>query len=1564
MASISETNTETTLQLYANPLLIQDKQLALFEEHVFDGKRVLDGNNVFTFGLEMGATLTAGIVNEMANNFQSLYPARAQTMSDLYRHLSDYDYVDMFSTPATTTIELMFERNFLIDNAPTDGDEDGALKVIIPEFSTFTIGNHIFGIHYPIEIKIRKAYKSDGITIDYDRCMFHCIWNTETVNPLYRLNTNILEHRMFNKEGLSFLCIQVPIQQFAIDIKKEDSIASTGFLKRFSYSNRFYAIRVFHYWNNQWVEMAETLSDVIYNPQILTAKVKVLSDIHTVEVSIPQSYFTAGLVGNRVMCMIYTTEGAMDVDIRNYNTNQFSASFLIDDTVVDDTYSAFLKRIPMLQVIPLASRISNGSNGKTFEEMKNRVMNSVGGDDLLVTPKQLEAHLSDTGFKVSKYIDNITDRIYLASKEITDANSDVVGAGEFMTTFNNEILAGAGEAYDTILPLSDGKSYMIMPSSIFKYDVKTDSMIPMSRYDRKNLFNDKTTEYIINELNTNNYTFTPFHIKLDTKNESPIAGTFDLMNPTVSNVTFVGENKYTSTQVSMYGSVLMHIDQGTNGYKLTVALYKTDDLKGTRVRDGLTDNLAVILRTNTIDGAPMYIRGKYIGVNSDDKDLVEFHIVTKYDITKRDDIDTRSFTLINDTAHDVSTNYVNLTQDYELLFFAHRSFITDTDAITESNNQGYIPKEILSANMVWLATQKLTISLGEAISSVRNNVFMTLTGKEYKSYNTTEFATYNSDVYERYTEDVTDATGLIIHHKGELVIDENGKLRIKHRTGDLIITSSDSESIGLKNPSCVITHTRTDADGNNIGSSQTIFLDSDHLSKVAEPSNNWYPVRAFTVPVTINQGTIDERVVNKWKLIYSGSTSRASIIETKDLLKYIIDTIDENRSDLMLENTLNKKRSSHINPMTNLYVLDNPVPGSFVYVNNSTIDDSVPTYWAYLNHDNKYVIDNNVVHSREDFITHINANRTPDEPRIDTVGAVYMRDTEFSDYDFTPYISEHNLCLMFKDLDDLDNNVAGAISEEAIRIKYDVDSIIFENLKKFRDPWIKLLETRGDNTWSFETMSSIPAGFTIVREYWNNRSYINFNNTLSIRTHGVGIQTTVSGIEALAYIQERSVNQYDIEQFDDMSGLDYVDNETNYRLVWIDNYNPNADNSAVSTVSLINDIDINEAEGEKVGALLWSTHLGDHKHYVVVTGPSFIKCYNELMSRPTMSGYIYETKVLTPTNAIFNPYRESTDITLLEGFTKPNGEEVIVEENTEIDAYKKFIENSTNWRLDERYIAVVSSTKKPELLFTEVAWHSNWPWEMTNWTVDYNRTSGEVVGKNITSAGVYMDIDRNNKDAKVVHYVGDVILDEFGKPSIEDTTIRNTIYHVSATHCDYKLTMSADKEYKMFRPDIEQLLRGYYNLLEATRPMLLERTNLYYTPIKSMGYGKFKGANGEIIDFPLEVSVDLRIHITPTTAGSSDSKDLIRNNVIQMIEQHMTSGNISCTMLAEQIRQTMSDTVLYVDVLGINGNHNVQTLVSADPSQSSVRLKSILVLRDDNTIGIEKAVNIEWAIMQ
>ena len=107
MPIITDSASEQALQAYSHPLSLQAKAISELEKRVLDGNVVSDVNNVFTFLTEFSSTLTANAVNEACNCFHSLYPENAQSSTDLYKHLSDFDYIGLFATPATTTVELV-----------------------------------------------------------------------------------------------------------------------------------------------------------------------------------------------------------------------------------------------------------------------------------------------------------------------------------------------------------------------------------------------------------------------------------------------------------------------------------------------------------------------------------------------------------------------------------------------------------------------------------------------------------------------------------------------------------------------------------------------------------------------------------------------------------------------------------------------------------------------------------------------------------------------------------------------------------------------------------------------------------------------------------------------------------------------------------------------------------------------------------------------------------------------------------------------------------------------------------------------------------------------------------------------------------------------------------------------------------------------------------------------------------------------------------------------------------------------------------------------------------------
>ena len=104
--------------LYNNPTELSAVMLNLVSNKLLNGRAIEDPNSPFLLSIEMTASISAGIIEQNTNQFAALYPRRAQTFEDLYKTISDYEFLDIYASPATTTMSLILEKNQLMDRAP------------------------------------------------------------------------------------------------------------------------------------------------------------------------------------------------------------------------------------------------------------------------------------------------------------------------------------------------------------------------------------------------------------------------------------------------------------------------------------------------------------------------------------------------------------------------------------------------------------------------------------------------------------------------------------------------------------------------------------------------------------------------------------------------------------------------------------------------------------------------------------------------------------------------------------------------------------------------------------------------------------------------------------------------------------------------------------------------------------------------------------------------------------------------------------------------------------------------------------------------------------------------------------------------------------------------------------------------------------------------------------------------------------------------------------------------------------------------------------------------------
>ena len=127
-----------------NPLDIQYKALEELENRTKGTYTIADSNSSFCNLLEFGSSIAAACMQEIDNVvIPGIYAKRAQTFKSISRHMSDFDYVNLFSTPSSVTLVLQLDTITLMDQA-LDYNEYYK-KAVIPEDSVFTIGSYEFG---------------------------------------------------------------------------------------------------------------------------------------------------------------------------------------------------------------------------------------------------------------------------------------------------------------------------------------------------------------------------------------------------------------------------------------------------------------------------------------------------------------------------------------------------------------------------------------------------------------------------------------------------------------------------------------------------------------------------------------------------------------------------------------------------------------------------------------------------------------------------------------------------------------------------------------------------------------------------------------------------------------------------------------------------------------------------------------------------------------------------------------------------------------------------------------------------------------------------------------------------------------------------------------------------------------------------------------------------------------------------------------------------------------------------------------------------------------------------
>lgn len=749
------------------PAMIQKDALDYLNVLLNGQVDVVDPSNPFVFSMEMAAVMTSGAMAKDQVRTRLQYPSVAQTPTDLYPHMSDWDYIDIFAKPSQTTLGFAFSKDEIVGKMVID-ETTGISMVVIPRNSTVTVAGITFTLQYPIQI---RQLQHGGLQVMYDA--------TQTT-PLQTLDTNVIDWEIRRVSGIDMLYFEIPLYQMTLTSQTAPTTSAQTFKMTYQMTYQYYFTRVWYQnADGTWTEMLTTMTPEVFDVTKPTAVVTVTGQLVTV--TIPNIYMTSGQLGStKIRCDFYETLGDISIDMGAYPSSAFTAKWTAVDANDLTEFTAPMNTLQIAQIMGDSVTLG-GAAALDFATLRDRVINNATGPiNLPITPAQIQAKLNENGYSVVKNVDNITNRTYLATKPMpTPTNPELITAAassiETITTSMTQ-LASLSTVVD------NGASVTITPDTIYK---NVNGVIQIASAAEIAALKTLAPSQRALAVNQSNYYYTPWHYVLDTSGVEFAMRAYYLDGPSAITTIYKDDNDTTGLQVSTGSYKLIRT---SSGYQLQIKTASSAAYKA------LPDSqVAVQLAFVPVGEQDLaYLNGVLEGLDPTSGERVfTFDLSTTFNIDSNDYIELTKFLMYTTDPRVVKGA---LTTSFNLIYST--SAPMDPAQFRASKFDKYLGLFLIPTTSVGIQWEQIRLQFGSSLTTLWTRARSVIGSIPYKTYATDVPRLYTEDVYQANADGsyITFVDGkptmTILHHKGDPQLDANGNPIMDHHAGDVMTDAS------------------------------------------------------------------------------------------------------------------------------------------------------------------------------------------------------------------------------------------------------------------------------------------------------------------------------------------------------------------------------------------------------------------------------------------------------------------------------------------------------------------------------------------------------------------------------------------------------------------------------------------------------------------------------------------------------------------------------------------------------------------------------------------------------
>lgn len=724
--------------------------------------------NPMILGLEAAAHLGAMASSSCEAVSRYLYSEMADAPEELYRHMSDADYVGRFATPSRAPFKIVLGVDDIRKLAVSTGEGD-VRKLVIPKHTQMEVGGVYFTQQYPLDIRVLPR---GGLQLAYD---------VTDVSPLYSLESNVVDYQLANMENIEGgsgegLVIEYPLYQFEIASQTFTLGAGGQVAHEYSFSNQFYHCRAYQADDGvNWKECSTTHADQVYDPSKLTVLLRV--EGQKLRVTIPNIYFTNGLARGSMRVDIYTTLGKLDMMLDSYDVQNFKVAWNDLDNTDQGRYTTPLGEFQQIMVLSQGAAVG-GSNGLSFDELRTRQQLNAGKGRTAITNAQLEYQMQARGYSIQEVIDDLPNRVYLGIRGLPKPEgSEFLNAGANCAVLSTKLTFEEVVLLDTVH--DHGNRVTILPSTLWR--LNDGVVMPVTGTELAQL-NDPaaTKEAIANLVNSRDYLYSPFHYVLDASGRTFDARGYELSTPGVINRGFEEEN--TSVLIGVGSSAFAVDYSASEGYVLRVSVVSDDTYKSLPDAEVWCQIAYIPAGESTY----AYLNGVLEGKIEDER-VWKFVLGSTFDVNASDELILNTFRMFNNPPGD--TRAV-LEEGFELFhgIVASESARYDTAAMDSVVGSQFLPERARG-----VTHERITVRFGEALTRLWANARTVVGPQDYQRWAENVPLVWAETQYEResngsikfYLQPDGSYEPKVTHQKGEPVLNPDGSPQWQYQIGEI-----------------------------------------------------------------------------------------------------------------------------------------------------------------------------------------------------------------------------------------------------------------------------------------------------------------------------------------------------------------------------------------------------------------------------------------------------------------------------------------------------------------------------------------------------------------------------------------------------------------------------------------------------------------------------------------------------------------------------------------------------------------------------------------------------------